>query len=252
MPVEALRCPNCGAPLDEINDITRCSYCNNVIHIQLGGSGLSARLVSTHELPQGGTAESPDLDELALPADEALTAPVSAAEAQRMAAEILALLHDGSRIPAIRLYKNRTGLGLRQSKEDVELLEQDPANAGVLEKLRKGAPARSFGAAQYQVLLKQVEELLRAGNKPGAIRLYLEKTGCSLKEANDSVEAVEARVVGGEAFTAETPVRFNPPEDRLSGDTSTSQPTRSPLLIIAVSVTLLLAGLVAMLLLYLK
>ncbi len=41
---------------------------------------------------------------------------------------------------------------------------------------------------------KQIEDLLRRGNKIEAIRIYRERTGVGLKEAKDAVEEIERRL----------------------------------------------------------
>jgi ribosomal protein L7/L12 len=193
MPVEVLKCPNCGAPLQEINDITRCSYCHNVLYIHLDREGLNVRLApgvnAAAPTIKADIADSRQEDEV-LPPGEALTTPVSAEEAVRMAADICVLLHNGSRIPAIRLYRGRTGVPLVEAKNAVDALGQNPSDAMVLEKLRLGA-ART-APTQSQQLVDQVKQIMLSGNEIEAVKLFRQQTDCSLSEAKLSVEAIAA------------------------------------------------------------
>jgi hypothetical protein len=51
--------------------------------------------------------------------------------------------------------------------------------------------ARARSAARANALLDDVEKLLRGGHKIRAIKAYRTATGCGLKEAKDTLDAIE-------------------------------------------------------------
>ena len=106
---------------------------------------------------------------------------------------IVAALKSGNKIEAIKLCREATGMGLAEAKDWVEKLEADP-----------DAPQPTAGAVEGA--LAPVAELLFAGQKIAAIKLYREqvKTGAGLKESKEAVEQLEAglRAQHPERFTA--------------------------------------------------
>jgi kynurenine formamidase/ribosomal protein L7/L12 len=93
--------------------------------------------------------------------------------------EIVLLLQGGKKIGAIKLYRERTGVGLKEAKDAVEALERG-------ESLPTREPVDSSMEAE-------IVRLLEAGKKIEAIKVYRERTGVGLKEAKDAVEAVAAQ-----------------------------------------------------------
>ena len=110
--------------------------------------------------------------------------------AQREA--ILAEVKGGNKIAAIKLCREATGMGLAESKEWVERLETSPDAAL--------SPVTEAG------VLSPVADLLFAGEKIAAIKLYREqvKPGAGLAESKEAVEKLEAglRAQHPEKFTA--------------------------------------------------
>jgi ribosomal protein L7/L12 len=94
--------------------------------------------------------------------------------------EIQALLAQGRAIEAIKLCRERTGLGLKEAKDRVD---------AVAEGRDAEFPAPSPPAAAEFDLLA----LLKEGRKIEAIQRYRERTGVGLKEAKDAVDALQAR-----------------------------------------------------------
>ncbi len=96
-------------------------------------------------------------------------------------AEIRTLLADEQKIMAIKKYRSLTGLSLRDAKEGVEAIADghEPA-AGA-------APVTATHAGPG---ISGVEDLLRAGQKIAAIKLYRELTGLGLRESKEAVEAM--------------------------------------------------------------
>ncbi len=100
----------------------------------------------------------------------------AAAEPQTLDGRVLALLRNGRKIEAIKLYRDITGAGLKEAKDAVEALE------------RGGSPPNTRDESRGDD--SDVLELLRAGQKIRAIKLYREKAGVGLADAKNAVEAL--------------------------------------------------------------
>jgi ribosomal protein L7/L12 len=85
--------------------------------------------------------------------------------------QLRALLGENQKIMAIKLYRERTGVGLKEAKEAVEAIER----------------GESFPQAVDEALVR----LLQQGHKIEAIKLYRQRTGVGLNEAKDAVEAIQ-------------------------------------------------------------
>lgn len=96
-------------------------------------------------------------------------------------AELQSLLADGRKIEAIKLYRERTGAGLKEAVDAVQSLQ----TGGPLP-----PPPASRLAAGSTDLEADVADLMREGQKIAAVKLYRERTGFGLKEAKDAVEAI--------------------------------------------------------------
>jgi ribosomal protein L7/L12 len=91
--------------------------------------------------------------------------------------QVCALLGEGQKIMAIKLYRERTGVGLRQAKEAVEAIE-------------RGEPL-TIPETVDESFERELIGLLQHDQKIEAIKLYRERTGVGLKEAKDAVEAIQ-------------------------------------------------------------
>jgi len=91
---------------------------------------------------------------------------------------VRSLMDKGQIIEAIKLYRERTGAGLKDSKDAVEAIGRG-----------QGPPGRQDDRDFQDELVS----LLERGQKIGAIKLYRERTGAGLKEAKDAVEAIQWR-----------------------------------------------------------
>jgi ribosomal protein L7/L12 len=115
------------------------------------------------------------------PPIEPAGAASSAGEGDSVAA-IRALLLAGNKIEAIKAYRERYGVGLKEAKDQVEAIErgvwQSPA-----------APSTVSDAPE-------IEHLLLAGQKIEAIKRYREQHGVGLKEAKDAIDALERTLRG--------------------------------------------------------
>jgi len=100
---------------------------------------------------------------------------------QPLPPDVLAALHNRDKIKAIRLLRDRTGMGLAEAKEAVEsgsFATPDAALPG------QPAPAPALPPAALAALAD--------GNKIEAIKLAREASGIGLKEAKELVDAAEA------------------------------------------------------------
>ena len=88
---------------------------------------------------------------------------------------VIALVREGRKIEAIKLYRDLTGAGLKEAKDAVEALER----GGSL-------PTRDASSGDDPDVL----ELLRAGQKIRAIKLYRDKTGAGLAESKNAIETL--------------------------------------------------------------
>jgi ribosomal protein L7/L12 len=93
--------------------------------------------------------------------------------------EIRSLLRQGRKIEAISLYREQVGVGLAAAKDAVERIG------------RGDSPSGNEVASNDSD--RPILELLAAGRKIAAIKLYREQTSCGLKEAKDAVEALAAQ-----------------------------------------------------------
>ena len=92
--------------------------------------------------------------------------------------ELLRLVDQGKAIAAIKLVRERTGLGLKEAKDYVERLSSD----------RTMPPPSTRPALQTGDLDTEIQRLLEERNPIAAIKLVRERTGLGLKEAKEYVE----------------------------------------------------------------
>ena len=88
-------------------------------------------------------------------------------------------MEGGQKIEAIKLFRERTRAGLKESKDAVEAIQRGEA-----------PPASSWGDRTFE---DEVAMLLEQGQKIEAIKRYRERTGVGLKEAKDAVERMAER-----------------------------------------------------------
>jgi ribosomal protein L7/L12 len=104
-------------------------------------------------------------------------------------AEVLRLTQSGNKIEAIKLFREMTGLGLKEAKDAVEAIQAGQtweAQATFVASTRQtpvGDPLPSSKMAQ-------ITQLARAGQKIEAIKLYREVFGVGLKEAKEVVDKI--------------------------------------------------------------
>ncbi|HEU5375019.1 MAG TPA: ribosomal protein L7/L12 [Ktedonobacteraceae bacterium] len=110
-------------------------------------------------------------------------------------AEVERLLMQRRTIQAIKLYREHTGLGLREARDAVTQIA-NAMQSGISSFAQRGE--LDTGAEQsvqaQQIVARpgdDVRSLLLEGKKISAIKLYREQTGLGLREAKDIVEQME-------------------------------------------------------------
>ncbi len=91
--------------------------------------------------------------------------------------EIRQLLASGSKIAAIKRYREQTGGDLAEAKAAVESLD---ARGSLPERVRSDDSDPT----------DQIVSLLGRGEKIEAVKLYRDRSGCGLKEAKEAVERI--------------------------------------------------------------
>ena len=94
--------------------------------------------------------------------------------------ELKELVVDGRKIEAIKLYRDRTGAGLREAKDAIDALE------------REGRLSVSEQQASSN-LEEEIVALLERGRKIEAIKHYREQAGVGLKESKEAIEDIARR-----------------------------------------------------------
>jgi len=131
--------------------------------------------------------------------------------------KILWFIANSSKIHAIKLFREKTGMGLKESKEAVEQMEREmSAGATVIARPvvsasdRTSQPTPSVGLPDS--VMAQVCDDIRQGRKINAIKLYREVTGVGLKDAKDAVEQIERDLqIGGAVPYAMPPAAAQAP-----------------------------------------
>ena len=94
--------------------------------------------------------------------------------------EVRARLNSDGKIMAIKLCRERAGLGLKEAKDAVDAIER-----GESPEVAPFIPSGNMAS---------VQAALRAGQKITAIKIYRDLTGLGLKEAKDAVEQMEREI----------------------------------------------------------
>jgi ribosomal protein L7/L12 len=161
-----ISCPNCGASVESTE--RACSYC---------GAALSAAPVSS----------------------SAPTVRVSRAEVEALASSsadplqaVREQVERGNKIEAIRLYREATGVGLKEAKDAVEAMEGGQAVMASAATVISSGPLLAFGSSAEA--MDAIKAELRGGNKIKAIQLHREYFSSSLAEAKTAVDQIEGNL----------------------------------------------------------
>ena len=141
--------------------IDRCQYCGSWMEqaVPSALAGQEPRTTSDEQLPQ-----RPD----------------------SLEGQILLLMQAGKKIEAIKVYRQETGVDLKEAKDAVEALAAGRPIA------RRSGESVEINGVDPNSLEGQVLTLMRGQQKIWAIKLYREQTGAGLKQAKDAVEALAA------------------------------------------------------------
>jgi ribosomal protein L7/L12 len=112
--------------------------------------------------------------------------------------EVEALLMQGKKIQAIKLYREQTGLGLREAKEAIDLIENALRMQGPTSYQAGSAdPETEIGLPVVEPPGAEVRRYVLEGKKIQAIKLYREQTGLGLREAKEAIDRLEQAIRQG-------------------------------------------------------
>jgi len=147
---------------------------------------------------------------------------------------IQSALQSGSKIEAVKLYRDATGASLAESKDAVEAMPVAPIPITDLPTI---LPTAGMTPEKRNAIVSAISR----GQKIEAIKLYRDATGLGLAESKDAVEAMESQDL-------DEPVSIPKKSDQLVPDGRTPLPQRDPFEEKkkgCLGVVLLLAGIVA-------
>ena len=100
------------------------------------------------------------------------------------------LIRQGRKLEAIKLFREATGVGLEEAKEQIERIEANMRTGARIE------PASQTDATTDGVPA-DILEIARSGNKIEAIKQLRERTGLGLKESKDMIDEAVGDTGGG-------------------------------------------------------
>ena len=208
--IQVFKCPSCGSTLSDeggAEPTITCQFCGSTVIVP-------EELRPKPEAAPASSEPSSTLLSSALELGEALTGlPLD------KLAELKRLISSGQKIEAVKLYREITGVGLKEAKDAVEAMEA--GRPVVITRAAATTNARYEAADDLSpaVRLREVMALIQSGQKIEAIKLYREITGVGLKEAKDAVEAMEAgQPVTVANFKLETPAVTDASQDPRVGE----------------------------------
>lgn len=104
--------------------------------------------------------------------------------------KIIDLLRQGRKLEAVKLFRELTGVDLRQAEQEIEYI-----SAGLT-----GEPTPEPVAPAEVEVPEEVRRLALEGKKIDAIRVLRHQTGLGLKEAKEQVESIGGVRSGGGCF----------------------------------------------------
>ncbi len=184
-------CPTCGGPLHVPRDggdepTIQCEHCGNTVIVPEALRVRAPASSASAELPQ-----TLDLNSLLAQAGQF--------------GEVAQLVKAGKKIEAIKLYRELTGVGLKEAKDAVEQLAEGKF-VQVSQTITRTRTTRAIlNPDASQAALAEVRHLMNAGHKIEAIKVYRQHFGVGLKEAKDAVEALDALDTGDMPAFASAP-----------------------------------------------
>lgn len=113
--------------------------------------------------------------------------PVATSVSAAPTASVHDLLREGRKIEAIKLYREQSGLGLKEAKDAVEAMELGGQALGAPPPLH---PAKRTITSEMAVDDAELRGHVTGGRILEAIKRYRELTGLGLKESKDAIESL--------------------------------------------------------------
>lgn len=169
-PAPGVVAPPPGAGLDAVADLLRAGQKIEAIkrYRELTGVGLKDAKDAVEAMERGDAV------------------PVTTAPAPVSAANVQALLREGKKLEAIKLYREQSGLGLKEAKDAVEAME---LGAQALAPPPLHTPKRTI-TSEMAVDDAELRGHVTGGRIIEAIKRYRELTGLGLKESKDAIESL--------------------------------------------------------------
>ena len=143
--------------------------------------------------------------------------------------ELRELIKTDNIINAIKLYRELTGVGLKEAKDAVEAMQRG-------EPVRQPIVPTQSGIQNDALLDEQIKQFLARRQKIQAVKIYRETQNCGLKDAKDAVDIIEAQM-GREARTG-LPISTTISDDTFAEDTQRNH----NFLVLLIAVLLLVIG----------
>jgi ribosomal protein L7/L12 len=185
-------CPSCGNPCwpAEVKAWVRAGMKINAIKVYrfMTNVGLKEAKDAVEDLQRKGFLYIPEgLNLAAAPAANATPPTPTKTDSPSLEQELLALIKQQGLIQAIKLYRERTGVGLKEAKDAVEALRD-----GKPFTLHTNAASQPPPPPAEPDVRTRILALVQQGLYIEAIKLYREKTGLGLRESKDAIDAVRA------------------------------------------------------------
>jgi ribosomal protein L7/L12 len=169
---QSFNCPNCSAPLDVDGDgsaTLRCPYCNTSVIV-----------------PEELRVRKPPTQSTA-PTFNTFNAPHQVDPAERLES-IREMAASGNKMGAIKLMRDTFVIGLTEADKMVEAMQR--GEQVDTSKLNLFGTASGQSTMLDPTRMQQIVDLIKSGDKIGAIKLFREATGVGLKDAKDTIEGM--------------------------------------------------------------
>jgi ribosomal protein L7/L12/sugar lactone lactonase YvrE len=174
--LQSINCPNCSAPLDvDVNAAAtiHCPYCATTVIVPeelRGKSSVSSAASSFH----AAFSPSPKVD------------------IDKKVEFIREMALAGNKMVAVKAIRETFNIGLKQAVELVEAMQRgEQVDLHLLQVL---TPASGHSTSLDPAIMQQIVDLIKSGDKIGAIKLFRQATGVGLKDAKDTIDAMEVAI----------------------------------------------------------
>jgi len=173
---QSLNCPNCSAPLDVKDSgasTIRCPYCNTSVIV-----------------PEELRVKSPVITGIS--PSHVTFRSAAQVNINKKVEFIKEMAHAGNKIVAVKAMRDTFEVGVKQADEMVEAIQHGKQVEFSRFKVR--TPASGLSTLLDSTRMQQIIHLVESGDKIGAIRLFREANGVSLKEAKDVIDGMEVSI----------------------------------------------------------